>query len=252
MRCDKCEKEFNTEQGLQQHNADKHGLSKHENKKMKRQEQRELAEESGKKDRRKMQIKYAAILLVVVAIVVSVYIMFPKINYVPLTEYGEHSLGAADASITMTEYSDFECPFCGRFVADTEPDIIRDYVNNGTVRLVFKNFPLASHRYAQKAAEAAECAADQGKFWEMHDKMFANSNNLYVPSLKSYAESIGLDMKLFNDCLDSGVMAERISRDMQEATKRGVSSTPTFFINDIQITGAKPLSDFVQAINAAS
>ncbi|MDP1709505.1 MAG: thioredoxin domain-containing protein, partial [Candidatus Komeilibacteria bacterium] len=115
----------------------------------------------------------------------------------------------------------------------------------GQVRLVFRNFPLTSiHPYAQKAAEAAECAGEQGKFWEMHDKLFENQGALTVENLKSYAQSLGLSTSKFNDCLDSSKYAQKINQQATEAQAAGVTGTPATFVGSQLIKGAVPYENF--------
>lgn len=139
------------------------------------------------------------------------------------------SKGEATAKLTLVEFSDFQCPFCGRHVRDTATQIDKEYVATGKLRHVFMDLPLESiHKVAFKAAEAANCAGEQGKYWEMHDRLFENQNKLQV--LTPYAEAIGLDVPKFEECLNSGRQAAGIRQDMAEAQKAGVTGTPTFFL----------------------
>ncbi len=159
--------------------------------------------------------------------------------------------GSNNAPVTIVEFSDFQCPFCARFYFQTLPLIEEKYIKTGKVRFVYRDFPLSTiHPHAQKAAEAAECADEQGKFWEYHNKLFENQNALDVSSLKQYAKDLGLDMVKFNNCLDSGIMASEVQKDFSDGTSYGVSGTPTFFINGIQIVGAQPYSTFEQVIES--
>jgi len=135
--------------------------------------------------------------------------------------------GKPDASVIMVEYSDFQCPFCGR-VAPTVKQIEADYPD---MKLVYRHFPLSFHPNAQKAAEAAECAGLQGKFWEMHDAMFADQSKLAVSDLKATAAGIaGMDAAAFNTCLDSGQTASITSKEAAEAQSMGIGGTPGFLI----------------------
>jgi protein-disulfide isomerase len=110
---------------------------------------------------------------------------------------------------------------------------------------VYRDFPLTSiHQYAQKAAEASECADDQGKFWEYHDLIFANQSAIDVDSLKGYAEQLGLDTATFNDCLDSGKQTAEVEKDAQDAQSYGAGGTPAFFINGEFVSGALPFEDY--------
>jgi len=156
--------------------------------------------------------------------------------------------GSSDAKVTIIEYSDFECPYCGR-AQPTIKQIMSDYA--GKVKLQFKHFPLSFHQYAEKAAEAAECAADQGKFWELHDLMFSNSDSLTVDNIKQYAKAVGVDTSTFNCCLDSGKKAAAVQADMQEGVAAGVTGTPAFLINGKLVTGAQPYEVFKAAIDSA-
>ena len=154
-----------------------------------------------------------------------------------------------DAPVTIIEFSDFQCPYCAKFYSETLPKIKEEYVKTGKVRIVYKHFPLAFHENAFKAAEAAECAREQGKFWEMHNKLFENSNALAENKLREYANSIGLNMEQFNSCLDSGKYYEKVIDDLREGQKLGVKGTPTFFINGDKIVGAYPYEYFKQVID---
>jgi protein-disulfide isomerase len=158
--------------------------------------------------------------------------------------------GSLSAPITIVEFSDFECSFCERFVSQTLSDLETKYIDTGKVRFIYRDFPLAFHTNAQKAAEAAECAGEQGKYYEMHDKIFENQNAIGVNNLKSYAKQIGLDETEFNTCLDSGEMAQEVAKDFSDGQKLGVSGTPTFFVNGTKLVGAQPLSAFEQIIEA--
>jgi protein-disulfide isomerase len=168
------------------------------------------------------------------------------------------SRGAAGAKIVMLEFSDYECAFCGRFVRDSYPAIDREFIQTGKVRQVFRAFPLESiHKNAFKAHEAAACAGDQGKYWPMHDRLFANQRALTVPDLTQHARTVGLDMALFSTCLDSGRMAARIKKDLDAGARVGVQGTPLFLIGTVGadgqlvvkkgISGAQPFTVFKQA-----
>jgi len=159
-------------------------------------------------------------------------------------------LGSEDAPVTMIEFSDYECPFCARYFTQTYDQIKKTYVDTGKVKIVFRDFPLSFHPKAQKAAEAAECAGEQGKYWEMHDKLFENQQTLDIISLKRYANEIGLNIAEFSPCLDSGQMAAEVKKDFSDGQAAGVRGTPAFFINGRLISGAQPFSAFQQAIDA--
>ncbi|MBT4651269.1 thioredoxin domain-containing protein [Candidatus Woesearchaeota archaeon] len=159
--------------------------------------------------------------------------------------------GNLNAPVTIIEFSDFECPFCGKYVETTYPEIVKNYIDTGNVNYVFRDFPLDFHPDAQKAAEAAECAGEQEKYWEMHDLLFANQELLSVNDLKQYALDLSLDSEEFNSCLDSGEMAEEVQKDLQDGQAYGVTGTPAFFINGKLISGAQPYEAFEQEIEAA-
>ena len=154
--------------------------------------------------------------------------------------------GPADAPVTIVEFSDFQCPFCSR-VLDTMKQVEERY--KGQVRVVFRHFPLNIHPNAPKAAEAGACANEQGKFWELHDKMFANQGGLAVEGLKRMAGEAGVQAEKFNECLDSGRHAETWRKDMEEGTAAGVTGTPAFFVNGRFINGAQPLDTFSRLID---
>jgi protein-disulfide isomerase len=163
---------------------------------------------------------------------------------------GGRSIGSADAPVTIVEFSDYQCPFCGSFERDTMPMIRGDYIDTGKARLVFRNFPLDFHGYARKAAEAAECAGEQGRFWEMHGRLFAGQDSLGDESYRRWAQEIGLDAANFSACLDGGAMAAKVDGDLAAARALGISGTPTFLINGRALEGARPYSAFKDAIDA--
>jgi len=155
--------------------------------------------------------------------------------------------GAKDAKVVIVEYSDFQCPFCSR-VEGTVDQVVKAYPND--VRVAFKQLPLPFHNNAHTAAEAALAAKAQGKFWEMHDKMFANQQALDRPSLERYAQEIGLDVGKFKAALDGGKHKAAVAADMSYAQGLGGGmGTPTFFINGRKIMGAMPIDTFVQVID---
>jgi protein-disulfide isomerase len=153
--------------------------------------------------------------------------------------------GPASAPVTIVEFADFECPFCGR-AADTVTKVLAAYPTQ--VRLVFRNFPLSFHARAPKAAEAAACADEQGRFWELHDSLF-ETQALEVDDLKAQAARVGVDAARFDQCLDSGRMAARVKRDQGAGQQAGISGTPAFFINGIRLDGAQPEEAFARIID---
>jgi protein-disulfide isomerase len=148
--------------------------------------------------------------------------------------------GPKDAKVVLVEFSDFQCPFCGRFSRDTIPQVQTDYVDTGKIKYVFADFPLETiHPYAFKAAEAASCAGEQGEFWKMHDHLFANQAALKPEDLSKYAETLGLDKSKFQQCLDTQKQAAAIRRIMAQAGDAGVSSTPTVMVGVLQPNSSK-------------
>jgi protein-disulfide isomerase len=154
--------------------------------------------------------------------------------------------GPANAPITIVEYSDFQCPYCAR-VNPTLDQVRKAYGDK--VRIVFKDFPLPNHPEAPKAAEAAHCAGEQAKYWELHDRMFANQQALHVPQIKEYASALGLDMNAFNQCLDSGKHAGRVAENVKSGEALGVGSTPTLYVNGRPVVGAQPFDYFKAVID---
>ena len=155
------------------------------------------------------------------------------------------SRGPADAPIVLVEFSDFQCPYCQQ-ATETIARIVEQYGDQ--VRFIYKDYPLPNHAEAFKAAEAGNCANDQGMFWELHDKMFQTQDGLDVAALKTYAIELGLDAEVFSTCLDEGQHAERVEGDLAVGREYGVSSTPTIFINGRTVMGAVPFETFDEII----
>jgi protein-disulfide isomerase len=153
---------------------------------------------------------------------------------VELNNEGSPIFGPANAPVTLTEFSDFECPYCGQFFP-TLKRLAETYGDD--LKVVYRQYPLDTHAHAWKAAEASLCAHDQDRFWEMHDLMFEEQGTLGVESLIEKAERLGLDVGQFRACLDSGRHAEQIRRDMREANRIGVDGTPAVFVNGIPAPG---------------
>jgi protein-disulfide isomerase len=172
-------------------------------------------------------------------------------------------MGDKKARLVLVEFSDFQCPFCGRFVRETLPEIEKDYIKTGKLKYVFRDFPITSaHKDAFKAALASGCALDQGKFWEMHDQLFENQTAFTVYNLTQRAEAIGLNKEKFQQCLNNNEYETEVQSDFADGLKAGVNQTPTFFLGVTQpnstkvkvltvITGAKPYAVFKAAIDSA-
>jgi len=159
---------------------------------------------------------------------------------------GSASKGASDAKVTIVEFSDFQCPYCSR-VGPTLARILRDYPDD--VRVVYKHLPLSFHKEALPAAKAAEAAGRQGKFWEMHDLIFANQRSLNAAAYKQHAETLGLDVERFEKDFASPEIAARVAKDAEQARTLGVSGTPGFFVNGRFLSGAQPYDAFKTKID---
>lgn len=152
-------------------------------------------------------------------------------------EKTDHIRGNKNAKVTLVEFSDFQCPYCESF-NKTVDKILAEYKDK--IRLVFKNYPLTTiHNMAQKAAEAAECAGQQNKYWEMHDKLFANQSTLSVENFKLWAKELGLKESTFKSCLDEGKTAAKVTADQAYGDSIGVNGTPTSYINGNLVAGAQ-------------
>lgn len=172
------------------------------------------------------------------------------------------SLGKPDAKVTIVEFSDFQCPYCGRHFAQTMPQIQKDYIDTGKVRYVFRDFPIEQlHPQSPKAHEAANCARDQGKYWEMWRQLFSHQRQLAHDDLVGDAAALGLDKAKFTQCLDSGKYAGEVQTSVNEAMRLGASGTPTIFFGLTDrgsdtlkpvavIEGAHPFERFKETIDS--
>lgn len=157
------------------------------------------------------------------------------------------ALGPADAPITIIEFSDFECPYCRKWHEEVFDRLMADY--SGQIRFVYRDFPLASiHGNATSAAEAAECAGEQGAYWEYHAKLFSGQYGLGSQAYAQYAEDLGLNVSALEKCLESGRFQAEVQSDFEYAAQLGVRSTPTFFINGLAVVGAQPYEVFQRVI----
>jgi protein-disulfide isomerase len=169
---------------------------------------------------------------------------------------GKQSMGAEDAPVTVVEFTDYQCPYCLRFTKSTFPTLKRKYIDTGKVRWVALNLPLAFHKDATKAAQAAHCAGEQGKFWEMREALFMNPRKLNVEFLPAHAATIPVDLQAFNECLQSDRHLDEIAQDAKDANAVRLTGTPSFIIgetasNEITgqvVIGAQPVNVFDSAI----
>jgi protein-disulfide isomerase len=174
---------------------------------------------------------------------VSITLEPPRLK---VADAGRPARGPAGAPVEIIEFSDFECPFCLR-AHPTVTKVLSTYGDR--VRLVYRHYPLPNHPNARPAAEASACAAEQGKFWEFHDRLFENQTKLSAADLKQYASALGLDTTKFNACFDSHKFAEQVEQDLEAGEAVGVSGTPAFFINGRVVSGAQPFEVFKRVID---
>jgi len=171
--------------------------------------------------------------------------------------------GKATAKLTLVEFSDFQCPFCGRHVSETDPLLTKEYIDTGKLRVVFMDFPLESiHKFAFKAAETARCAGEQGKFWEMHDQLFASQKVLTdFSDWTAQAKKLGLKLPEFESCLSTDKYASDIRKDLAQGQGAGISGTPGFFLSVTDpdstkvksvrfLSGAQPYANFKAQIDS--
>jgi protein-disulfide isomerase len=167
---------------------------------------------------------------------------------VPINER-DHVRGPATAPVTLLEYGDYECPFC----AAAHPAVQQvERMLGGSMRFAFRHFPLAqAHLHAQQAAEAAEAAGEQGRFWEMHDLLFRYQDSLDLPSLLRYAAALKLDVRHFATELEQHTHAPRVGEDFMSGVRSGVNGTPTFFVNGVRHNGGYDVTSLVTALESA-
>ena len=186
----------------------------------------------------------------------------PEPQNVVLSVKDDPFKGEKDARLTLIEFTDYQCPFCARHVAQTHPQIEKDYIQSGKVKYVLRDFPIESiHPLAFKAHEVAHCAGEQGKYWEMHDRLFNNQKTMSLKDLLDHAQALALEMPKFQQCLDSRKHAAKIRKDLADGQKAGVQGTPSFFLGLTEpndgivkavriIRGAQPYAAFKAAIDS--
>lgn len=221
----------------------------------------------------KKALDYIASIAMLVAAVLLGYAAWSQLRVVdpppdtpvpsePVSIDGEQVTGDTHAKVAIIIYSDFQCPFCGTFARSTFRSLKETYVDSGKIRLAFLHLPLESaHPNAFRAAQAAECAGLQGKFWQMHDQLFDNQTRLQNDNLSKHAAAVGLDAEAFAQCMEDGRTGPAVRRDVTQADLIGIKSTPTIFFGRIQqdgrikvldvISGARPLAEFARRIEKA-
>lgn len=170
--------------------------------------------------------------------------------------------GDKNATVALIEFTDFQCPFCARHYTQTASQIEKDFIQTGKIRYALRDFPIESiHPLAFKAHEAANCAGEQGKYWEMHGRLFENQKAMSPKDLSDHAQALALDMPKFQQCMDGGKFASKIRQDLLEGQNSGVQGTPTFFLGQTEpndskvkvvriIRGAQPYATFKEAIDS--
>lgn len=210
-----------------------------------RRQARQQAARRAQSRRKQIQFLAGAVVAAIVIVVILVVVNRPSgtktinIDYSSIPTNGQ-TLGDPNAPVTVTEYADYQCPFCKQFATEQEAKLVDDYVKTGKVKLVFHDFPFIGGQNNDndsfRAAEASRCAMDQGKFWQYHDALFEhqgaeNSGAFSQSNLVSIAKEVGLDTTTFTQCLESNKYEQAVAQSRDEAAKAGVSQTPSFGIN---------------------
>jgi protein-disulfide isomerase len=180
-----------------------------------------------------------------------------KPELVTIKGNGAHTLGKNDAPLVLIEYTDYQCPYCKRFYDTTFVEIKKNLIDTGKVRFISRNLPLPFHAHAQKAAQAAFCAGEQGKYWEMRDALFKNQNRLENEAIIGYATELSLKADVFKSCMDSDKSAKEVKDEAAYAGTLGITGTPTFVlgrpkgdsVEGRKIVGAQPYAAFEVQVN---
>lgn len=181
----------------------------------------------------------------------------PIAEKVKLANHNAYAIGSSDAPLTLVEFTDYQCPFCNKFHTTTFPELKKHYIETGKVRFVSRDLPLDFHKNAFQAARAARCAGEQGKYWEVRDRLSSNPNNLGQDGMLHYAKEAGVDATLFQACIDSDRYKAEVQKDIEAAQSVGISGTPAFILGrtstdefeGIKIVGAQPYATFEARIN---
>lgn len=185
----------------------------------------------------------------------SVFVFIPQTPPDLTTDGSVKVMGQENAPVTITEYSDFQCPLCKKYFDESFQAIVKDYIETGKAKYVFKHFPLNIHPQAVPASLAAECALEQNKFWEMHDELFNRQSEWsgrpdHLATFKTIASELGLNKDSFDKCLDKRVYLGNVNADYEEGLGKNVRGTPTIYINNQMIVGAQETSKFTNLIDS--
>lgn len=190
--------------------------------------------------------------------IIAIYLAILEQPYIPLHPFSDHVKGSQDANITVLIYGEYQCFRTRNFWNEILPKLEQDYISTGEVKFIYRYHPKSFFNYSVEAAEATECAADQGKFWEYISLIFQRTDltcddagkgvGINISDLNGYAKELGLNMKLFDACLDSGAMMPRIQADIQELHKTGLRASGVVFINGELISGNRPYTEFQSLI----
>jgi protein-disulfide isomerase len=218
-----------------------------------------------KRDRERRRTRMFAVLVAVgIGLILAAFLVVPNLQPTgevavpdpfPRPQAQGLAMGDPNAPVKIEEYSDFQCVYCAKFSAETEPRLVQDYISSGKVYFVYNNYAFLGQPSVD-AAEASLCAGDQGKFWEYHDILFANQQEgdaraFSDARLEAFAEAVGLDGAAFAECLADNRYMDQVRKEYADGASRGVSSTPTFFVNGKEIKGAQPFEVFQAEIEAA-
>lgn len=173
-----------------------------------------------------------------------------------VTDNAPNVIGDANAEVVMVEFTDYQCPFCGQFWSGAYKDIKANYIDTKKIKYISRDLPLSFHANAHVAAQAARCAGDQNKFWEMHDKLFEKQTEWSElsdpkPRFEAYAKEIGINSGTLLSCINDGKYKQAVDEDNTLASEVGASGTPTFYINGKQLVGAQPYAEFERELKAA-
>ena len=171
----------------------------------------------------------------------------PNLPRIPVSVDDDPSMGPADAKVTIVQFAEYQCPYCGK-AGESVDKVMETYGDD--VRMVFRDFPLSFHPRAVPAAVAANCAGEQGQYWEMHNRLMSNQRALEDADLTAHAEALKLDLAKWNTCREDPAQAAEVMKDFEDGQEVGVSGTPAFFINGIMISGAQPFEEFKRIIDA--